>query len=207
MVHPQRGWEIFSGKPKFSIIKTRNLQFPKLQKNSYHCFLHFFLFQSPFFISHFSPKFPSLQLSHKSVNPFSLLFFSFSSLTKKLTTQKKSTKKNNQNFLFRKPFFRWCFGVVANVRRYGTFFKIIWAVHVEVLDCSRPFRMETETMGKMNWGTWEELILGSAVRRHGTRDWNVVASELRARTLYPHCFTPEVYTYLQLRATVLFFLW
>lgn len=68
--------------------------------------------------------------------------------------------------------------------------------------------METETKGvgprKMNWGTWEELILGSAVRRHGTRDWNVVASELRARTLYPSCFTPEVYTYLQLRATILF---
>lgn len=63
--------------------------------------------------------------------------------------------------------------------------------------------MEAETMGvgprKMNWGTWEELILGSAVRRHGTRDWNVVASELRARTIY---FTPEVYTYLQLRATL-----
>lgn len=60
-------------------------------------------------------------------------------------------------------------------------------------------------VGKMNWGTWEELILGSAVRRHGTRDWNVVASELRARTLYPHCFTPEVYTYLQLPATVFFY--
>ncbi|PHT56047.1 hypothetical protein CQW23_04533 [Capsicum baccatum] len=44
---------------------------------------------------------------------------------------------------------------------------------------------------KVNWGTWEELILGSAVRRHGTRDWNVVASELRARTIYPHDFTPE----------------
>ncbi|PIN19752.1 hypothetical protein CDL12_07576 [Handroanthus impetiginosus] len=42
------------------------------------------------------------------------------------------------------------------------------------------------------WGTWEELILGGAVLRHGTRDWNVVASELRARTLYPNVFTPEV---------------
>ncbi|CAN4083995.1 unnamed protein product [Withania somnifera] len=54
-----------------------------------------------------------------------------------------------------------------------------------------------ETMGvvgsrKMNcWGTWEELILGSAVRLHGTRDWNAVASELRARIINPHCFTPE----------------
>ncbi|XP_051128793.1 uncharacterized protein LOC127249822 [Andrographis paniculata] len=42
------------------------------------------------------------------------------------------------------------------------------------------------------WGTWEELILGGAVVRHGTRDWNVVASELRVRTLHPHSFfTPE----------------
>ncbi|KAK4347110.1 hypothetical protein RND71_033449 [Anisodus tanguticus] len=55
--------------------------------------------------------------------------------------------------------------------------------------------MEAETMGvgprNMIWGTWEELILGGAVRRHGTRDWNVVASELRARTIYLYCFTPE----------------
>nr|GMD02987.1 bromodomain-containing protein 8-like isoform X4 [Ipomoea batatas] len=44
---------------------------------------------------------------------------------------------------------------------------------------------------KMRWGTWEELILGGAVLRHGTDDWNVVASELRARTVYPNNFTPE----------------
>lgn len=42
------------------------------------------------------------------------------------------------------------------------------------------------------WGTWEDLILGGAVLRHGTGDWNVVASELRARTLYPCAFTPQV---------------
>ncbi|GAU31467.1 hypothetical protein TSUD_386310 [Trifolium subterraneum] len=41
------------------------------------------------------------------------------------------------------------------------------------------------------WGTWEELLLGGAVLRHGTRDWNVVAAELRARTVYPYTFTPE----------------
>ncbi|KAA8515316.1 hypothetical protein F0562_018454 [Nyssa sinensis] len=41
------------------------------------------------------------------------------------------------------------------------------------------------------WGTWEELILGGAVLRHGTQDWGVVASELRARTLFPYSFTPE----------------
>lgn len=41
------------------------------------------------------------------------------------------------------------------------------------------------------WGTWEELILGGAVVRHGTHNWNVVALELRARTIYPYMFTPE----------------
>ncbi|KAL0442782.1 UNVERIFIED_CONTAM: hypothetical protein Slati_2000900 [Sesamum latifolium] len=46
---------------------------------------------------------------------------------------------------------------------------------------------------KTGWGTWEELILGGAVLRHGTRDWNVVASELQARTLYPHSFTPRAW--------------
>lgn len=43
------------------------------------------------------------------------------------------------------------------------------------------------------WGTWEELLLGGAILRHGTRDWNVVAAELRARaTGRPYTFTPEV---------------
>ncbi|KAL5772516.1 hypothetical protein ACOSQ2_012440 [Xanthoceras sorbifolium] len=42
------------------------------------------------------------------------------------------------------------------------------------------------------WGTWEELLLGGAVLRHGTRDWNLVAAELRARTVCPYPFTPEV---------------
>ncbi|KAL6544799.1 hypothetical protein OROMI_023661 [Orobanche minor] len=41
------------------------------------------------------------------------------------------------------------------------------------------------------WGTWEELILGGAVLRHGADDWNVVASELHARTRYPCAFTPQ----------------
>ncbi|OVA13919.1 Bromodomain [Macleaya cordata] len=50
---------------------------------------------------------------------------------------------------------------------------------------------ETEMM-VMNWGTWEELLLGGAVLRHGTRAWDAVASELRSRTLYPFCFTAEV---------------
>ncbi|CAN4117448.1 unnamed protein product [Withania somnifera] len=41
------------------------------------------------------------------------------------------------------------------------------------------------------WGTWEELILGGAVVRHGIQDWNVVASELCSRTSCPHHFTPQ----------------
>ncbi|XWS12710.1 hypothetical protein CRYUN_Cryun37aG0113600 [Craigia yunnanensis] len=51
--------------------------------------------------------------------------------------------------------------------------------------------METE-MITGRWGTWEELLLGGAVLRHGTRDWNLVASELRTRTVSPFAFTPEV---------------
>ncbi|KAI3986802.1 hypothetical protein MKX01_039776, partial [Papaver californicum] len=51
---------------------------------------------------------------------------------------------------------------------------------------------ETEMIMMMNWGTWEELLLGGAVIRHGTRAWDAVASELRSRTIYPFSFTPEV---------------
>ncbi|GFP96345.1 hypothetical protein PHJA_001778600 [Phtheirospermum japonicum] len=50
---------------------------------------------------------------------------------------------------------------------------------------------EMEALAVGGWGTWEELILGGAVLRHGTNDWNVVASELRARTFYPCAFTPQ----------------
>ncbi|KAL3325812.1 hypothetical protein AABB24_036841 [Solanum stoloniferum] len=41
---------------------------------------------------------------------------------------------------------------------------------------------------KRMWGTWEELILGGAIIRHGIQDWNVVALELRSRNIY---FTPQ----------------
>lgn len=64
---------------------------------------------------------------------------------------------------------------------------IIWAVHVGI----EEFSVTMVVGPKMRWGTWEELILGGAVLRHGTDDWNVVASELRARTVYPNNFTPE----------------
>uniref|UniRef100_A0A0D9X0E2 Bromo domain-containing protein n=1 Tax=Leersia perrieri TaxID=77586 RepID=A0A0D9X0E2_9ORYZ len=39
------------------------------------------------------------------------------------------------------------------------------------------------------WGTWEELILGSAVLRHGGFAWGAVADELRSRS--PCQFSPE----------------
>ncbi|GMI72794.1 bromodomain 4 [Hibiscus trionum] len=51
--------------------------------------------------------------------------------------------------------------------------------------------MGTEMITR-TWGTWEELLLGGAVLRHGTRDWDLVASELRTRTVSPLAFTPEV---------------
>ncbi|PIA28917.1 hypothetical protein AQUCO_06500037v1 [Aquilegia coerulea] len=41
------------------------------------------------------------------------------------------------------------------------------------------------------WGTWEELVLGGAVLRHGTRSWDIVAAELRSRTLHPYYITAE----------------
>ncbi|KAK3188069.1 hypothetical protein Dsin_027630 [Dipteronia sinensis] len=51
--------------------------------------------------------------------------------------------------------------------------------------------MGAEVMKMGLWGTWEELLLGGAVLRHGTRDWNLVAAELRARTVCSYTFTPE----------------
>lgn len=45
---------------------------------------------------------------------------------------------------------------------------------------------------KAAWGTWEELLLGGAVLRHGADDWDAVSSELRARTACPFSFTAEV---------------
>ncbi|KAL6856061.1 hypothetical protein ACP4OV_018863 [Aristida adscensionis] len=39
------------------------------------------------------------------------------------------------------------------------------------------------------WGTWEELVLGGAVLRHGGAAWAAVADELRLRS--PCAFSPE----------------
>lgn len=51
--------------------------------------------------------------------------------------------------------------------------------------------MGAEALEK-RWDTWEELLLGGAVLRHGTGDWNLVATELRARIVRPYACTPEV---------------
>ncbi|XP_038897226.1 uncharacterized protein LOC120085356 [Benincasa hispida] len=39
------------------------------------------------------------------------------------------------------------------------------------------------------WGTWEELLLACAVKRHGFKDWNSVAMEVQARSSLPHLLT------------------
>ncbi|CAN6175847.1 unnamed protein product, partial [Urochloa humidicola] len=43
--------------------------------------------------------------------------------------------------------------------------------------------------GGAGWGTWEELVLGGAVLRHGGAAWTAVADELRTRS--PCAFSPE----------------
>ncbi|KAF3528449.1 hypothetical protein DY000_02041441 [Brassica cretica] len=48
-------------------------------------------------------------------------------------------------------------------------------------------KMEMES----DWGTWEELLLGGAVLRHGTGDWTVVSEELRSHSM-SGIFTPEI---------------
>jgi hypothetical protein len=44
--------------------------------------------------------------------------------------------------------------------------------------------------GGGGWGTWEELVLGGAVLRHGGAAWATVAEELRTRS--PCTFSAEV---------------
>lgn len=39
------------------------------------------------------------------------------------------------------------------------------------------------------WGTWDELLLACAVKRHGFKDWDSVASEVQSRTSLPLPFT------------------
>lgn len=46
-----------------------------------------------------------------------------------------------------------------------------------------------------SWGTWEELLLACAVKKHGTDQWTLVSAELQSRSCSlsapPSCFTPE----------------
>ncbi|KAM0870624.1 hypothetical protein ACQ4PT_039873 [Festuca glaucescens] len=48
---------------------------------------------------------------------------------------------------------------------------------------------EEQGCGAVGWGTWEELVLGGAVQRHGPASWDAVAAELRSRS--PGSFSPE----------------
>lgn len=41
----------------------------------------------------------------------------------------------------------------------------------------------------MSWGTWEELLLACAVKRHGLKDWEAVAMEVQAKTALPQLLT------------------
>ncbi|KAK0574599.1 hypothetical protein LWI29_026041 [Acer saccharum] len=40
-----------------------------------------------------------------------------------------------------------------------------------------------------SWGTWEELLLACAVKRHGLKNWDSVAMELQTKTSLPHLLT------------------
>lgn len=43
----------------------------------------------------------------------------------------------------------------------------------------------TTTTSSLSWGTWEELLLAFAVKRHGFKDWDSVATELSLHSLKP----------------------
>lgn len=47
----------------------------------------------------------------------------------------------------------------------------------------------TTTTSMMSWGTWEELLLACAVKRHGLNDWESVAMEVQAKTSLPQLLT------------------
>lgn len=42
---------------------------------------------------------------------------------------------------------------------------------------------------RKTWGTWEELVLACAVKRHGSKDWDAVAMEIQKLTNLPHHLT------------------
>ncbi|KAB5520242.1 hypothetical protein DKX38_024561 [Salix brachista] len=48
---------------------------------------------------------------------------------------------------------------------------------------------EIHPENQQSWGTWEELLLASAVKRHGFKNWDSVALELQTKTCLPHLLT------------------
>ena len=48
---------------------------------------------------------------------------------------------------------------------------------------------EIHPENQQSWGTREELLLASAVKRHGFKNWDSVALELRTKTCLPHLLT------------------
>ncbi|KAL3537296.1 hypothetical protein ACH5RR_000662 [Cinchona calisaya] len=54
---------------------------------------------------------------------------------------------------------------------------------------------DIDTKQPIIWSTWEELLLAFAVKRHGLRDWDTVATELQNRhrsSFPPSLFTPQI---------------
>lgn len=57
---------------------------------------------------------------------------------------------------------------------------------------------DIDTKEEVTWSTWEELLLAFAVKRHGLKDWDTVATELRNRqhhrgsSLLPGLFTAQI---------------
>ncbi|KAK4803100.1 hypothetical protein SAY86_001303 [Trapa natans] len=47
------------------------------------------------------------------------------------------------------------------------------------------------------WGTWEELLLACAVKRHGFKAWESVASEVQSRTSLPLPLTTPLHCQLK----------
>ncbi|KAJ3677658.1 hypothetical protein LUZ60_003382 [Juncus effusus] len=49
---------------------------------------------------------------------------------------------------------------------------------------------DTDEIQPEIWGTWEDLLLASAVNRHGTSHWDEVAAEVQSRSPFSHLLTP-----------------
>ncbi|GLT39763.1 hypothetical protein SLA2020_139380 [Shorea laevis] len=49
--------------------------------------------------------------------------------------------------------------------------------------------MAQQTQPCSSWGTWEELLLACAVKRHGLHNWDSVSMELRTKTSLPRPLT------------------